>query len=113
MPRNQRQRWKGWRSGQAPAPISGDQPKKKPGTRSKKKDRPHPWFWIKNKRLGKCGGCDRELRAGIVVAFSRPKKVLCRSCVESKGLKPTTSRTLKDERREMVERQLRKSKEDG
>lgn len=111
MPRAQRQRWKGWRSGQAAAPIKGDQPTKKPGTKAKKRKRPQPWYWVKNKRKGKCGSCDRELRAGVVVAFSRPKKVMCRSCVESKGIEPTTSKTLKEERRAAVERQLRKAAE--
>lgn len=110
----QHRRWKGWRTdANGPAPIKGDQPTKKPGTKAKKKRKPTPWFWVKNKRKGECGGCGRELRPGVVVAFARPKKVLCRTCVEGKGLKPTTSRTLKDERRKMVERQLRKSKEEG
>lgn len=64
---------------------------------------------MRNTRASKCGGCDRNLEAGIVVAFSRPKKVLCRHCIEQKGIEPTTSRKLKDERRAAVERQLRKA----
>lgn len=108
----QHRRWKGWRTdADGPAEIKGDQPTKKPGTRAKKRKRPQPWFWVKASRDNECGNCGRSIRAGVVFAFSRPKKVLCRACVESKDLKPTTSHKLKEERRKMVERQLRKSKE--
>jgi hypothetical protein len=113
MPRKgDSQRWKGWRETQAPAPIVGDQPTKKPGTRAKKRKRPQPWFWVKASRDNECGSCRREIRAGVVFAFSRPKKALCRACVEAKDLKPTASRKLKEERRKMVERQLRKRRGD-
>lgn len=107
----QHRRWAGWRTSAdvVPSEIKGDQPTKKPGTKAKKRRRPQPWFWVRNKRTGTCGGCERELKPGVVVAFSRPKKVLCRTCIEQKGIEPTTSRALKEERKAAVQRQLRKA----
>lgn len=110
-------RWAGWRTNaDAPAEIKGDQPTKKPGTRKKKKDRPRPWYWVRNRGTSTCGSCGRELRPGLVIAFSRTgdkakPKVRCESCAKRDGLKVTTSQKLKDERRELVQRQLRKSQE--
>lgn len=111
MPRRgDSQQWKGWRTSTDPAPIKGDLPTKKPGTRRKKKGKLNPWFWVRNKRKSACPGCDRELAVGEVVAFSRPKKVLCAGCIAAKGIKATASHKLKEERRAKVEQQLRKAR---
>ncbi|HEV2789886.1 MAG TPA: hypothetical protein VGV69_01135 [Solirubrobacterales bacterium] len=93
-----------------PAPVKGSQPKKRPGTKRRKKNKLHPWFWIKNKHKGKkCGGCKEEVGVGQVVAFSRPSKIRCGSCVRKNDLKVKTSAPLAKERRERVERQLREA----
>lgn len=109
MARAQRQRWSGWRTQQPDAPIKGDQPTKKPGTKKRKRKPSAPWYWVRNRKPGACNGCRRDLDVGEVVAFrSNPKGVLCKACVTEKGIEPKTSRKLAEERREAVERQLRK-----
>jgi len=110
MAEDETRRWRGWRTSQPDAPIKGSQPTKPPGTKKRKRNRPTPWFWIKNKRKGqRCEGCDKEVRVGQVVAFARPKKVRCRTCIERTGLKPKVSTTLAKERRERVEDHLRQA----
>lgn len=109
MPRAQRQRWKGWREGQGPAPIKGSQPTKRPGTRRRKKAKLHPWYWVKSRGNEDCPGCGEAIANGQVVGFSQPDKVLCERCVKGRGLEPKTSKKLAKERRDAVVAQLRKA----
>jgi hypothetical protein len=110
MAKDETRRWRGWRTSAPSAEIKGSQPTKRPGTRRKKKNKLHPWFWIKNKRKGqKCEDCGSDIEVGQVVAFSRPSKVRCGGCVRKSGLTVKTSATLARERRERVEQQLREA----
>lgn len=110
MAKDETRRWRGWRTSAGPAPIKGSQPTKRPGTKAKKKNRPKPWFWIKNKRKGqKCEDCGGDIGVGQVIAFSRPSRVRCDTCVRKTGLTVKTSATLAKERRERVEAQLREA----
>lgn len=106
MAKDETRRWRGWRTGGvANSEITGSQPKLRPGTKRKKKL--SPWYWVTARKNDACKGCGSGISKGQVVAVSRPKKTLCLSCVEGRGLKPKVSAKLKEERRERVIATLR------
>jgi hypothetical protein len=97
MAKDETRRWTNLRtSAGGVAPIKGSQPTKRPGTR-RKGGKLKPWFWVRNKKGGSCEGCGRDLPKGEVIAWSRPSRLRCKSCVESTGLNVRMSKKLAEE----------------
>lgn len=99
MAKREDRRWTNLRTaGEGVAPISGSKPTKRPGTRRKKRDKVNPWYWVKNRKAGRCGLCEDETVVGQIIAFSRPNKIRCGRCVRKTGLNVKTSAKLAAER---------------
>lgn len=105
--KDETRRWRGWRTSQ---PEAAPRPKRS----KRKKAKLHPWFWIRNKKKGqRCERCQDIVEVGQVIAFSRPNKVRCETCIGKSELKPKTSAPLAAERRAAVIERLKKAASDG